>query len=267
MPPIPISHGSIGFGQTFSDAAGTTITTGTSNNKGTPVELIASTPFDAHWVEVMIGRASGAVPFLIDIMVGAATEQIIIPDLVMRGRGTNDGGSLYLFPIFIPKGSRISARAQSSSSGATIQIAVSLFNSGIANASMSGNVVQYGSIASSLTPSLDPGAVAHTKSSPVEMTASTVSDHHWLALSVSNSDTLWSGYTMWLLDILIGSSTEEVLVGNISFGGSGSTDVIRPANVFHMPVFVPKGSRLSVRAQSNSVNSGDRTILVSLYGV
>lgn len=269
MPMMPLVQGSLAFGQTFATSTyGTTLTaSSTINTQGTPVELIASTAHDAHWIQVMAGNPSSA-PFslAIDILIGTSTEAILIPKLTFVGRNSNDGGSRWLFPVFIPKGSRIAASVQSALASQTCIVGVILFNSGIAAHGMPMNVVQYGTLTSSRGVNIDPGAAAHTKAGLTEITAATERDHHWLVLTVQNQDQTWAAAAKKLIDVLIGSSTEAVLVANLAVGGAGTGDKQMPEEVFHLPVYVPKGSRLSVQAQCSSTTDGDRDLFVTIHG-
>jgi hypothetical protein len=269
MPTFPLPQGGLAFGQTFATTTyGTTLTGGGANAQGTPVELIASTDHDAHWIEVMTGNPSGTQSYALNILIGASTEAILIPGLAFRAKQLTEGGNRWLFPVFIPKGSRIAASVQSTGAGATCLVAVVLFNSGITTHGMPTNVVHYGGLAGGpgLGTNIDPGAVAHTKAGLTEITAATERDHHWLVLTVSNIDTAWGGVAKKLIDVLIGSSTEAVLVANLAIGGAGTSDKQLPEEVFHLPVFVPKGSRLAVRAQSSSTTDGDRDLYVTIHG-
>lgn len=268
MPTFPLVGGSLAFGQTFATSTyGSTLTADVSNNTmGTPVELIAATPHDAHWIEVMAGKVSGVGNYAIDILIGASTEATLIPKLAFRGRAANDGGGRWLFPVFVPKGSRIAASLQTSAGSSTCIVGVVLFNSGIAAHGMPMNVVQYGTLTSSGGVNVDPGAVAHTKITPVQMTAATDRDHHWLVLTATNIDSGFAAATKWLIDVMIGASTEATLVANLAIGGASTVDMPMPEAIFHLPVFVPKGSRLSVTAQCSVTTDSDRDLFVTLHG-
>src|SRR5688572_8364682 len=87
---------------------GTVVTTGTpAATKGAAVQLIAATAFDAYWVRVVAsdyGLAATDAQGALDIMIGAATEEVIIPDLLMGGCGTfgavtNKSAKMWDFPL------------------------------------------------------------------------------------------------------------------------------------------------------------------------
>lgn len=269
MPPFPVAHGGIGHGQTFATSTyGTTLTASASvDTKGTPVELIASTAFDAHWLEVMTAKpGTTSASYAVDILIGAATEAVLAGNLTCRARAADEGGGRWLFPVFVPKGSRIAASVASSTGSATMLVAVNLFNAGIATGGLPGDVVQYGTITNSLGVNVDPGGVAHTDSAWVEITAATVRNHNWLVLTFAHLDVSWLGDNKWLIDVGIGAATETVLVSDIPFGGSTTNDYGRPDMCANLPVFVVKGSRLTVRARALSITDGDRDLYVTLHG-
>lgn len=269
MPTFPLSQGGLAFGQTFATSTyGTTLTSnGSANTQGTPQELIASTAHDAHWIEVMVGNPSAAVSYAVDILIGSSTEAILIPKLTFRARAANEGGGRWLFPVFVPKGSRIAASCQDSTGGSTCIVGVIMFNCGIAAHGMPMNAVQYGTLTNSLGVNIDAGGAAHTKAGLTQITAATTRDHHWFVLTVASTDVTIAGSVKFLIDVLIGASTEAVLVGNIPIHNNTTTDVLSPEAVFHLPVYVPLGSRLSVRAQCSSTTDGDRDLFVTLHGV
>ncbi len=245
----------------------TTITAGgTANTKGSYVELIASTEFDANWILITFSHASATFPsHLTDIAIGAATEQVIIPDLfcVMR---TNGSYPSYLIPVFIPKGSRLTARCQSNSISATIRIAITLISgSALSGGSGPSMVSAYGAVASSTGTLVDPGAVADTDSAWVEISASTDRDHHWLIIAGHFGDTVLAAVLAWRLSVGIGAATEQVLIPNLHLAAEIASD--GPYSpVFCLPCFIPKGSRLTVRMRCSVTTAGDRAANIKLYG-
>lgn len=268
MPSMPLVGGSLGFGQAFATTTyGTTLTAGGSANaKGTPQELIAATPHDAHWVEVMAGNPNGTNSYAIDILIDAATEAVLIPNLTFRARAAGDGGGRWLFPVFVPKGSRIAAQVGSSLASQTCLVAVNLFNAGFAGAGGLANTVDcYGTIANSIGQNLDCGGSANTDVT-IQVTAATVRPHAWLVLTVANTDAVFGGTTKFLVDVCIGAATEVAILSDYPLGGAGSADTLRPDQQIHIPAFVPQGSRLTVRARCSSTTDGDRDLYVTVHG-
>lgn len=255
-----------GHGAGTATTVGTTLTANAAaNTLGTAVELAASTEFDANWILVHAGEFSAAANYLVNIMIGAATEQVIIPNLMYVPRKAGQGYSPYKFPVLIPAGSRISANAQSSTGDATMEIQVTL----ISGTALSGGtgpsyVSAYGATASSTGTNHDPGAVTNTKGTWTEIAASTDRNHQWLVVAVSVGDAA-TGVHNYLFDIGIGAATETVLIDNVLLTSDGTSDQGIP-HVWEFPIFVPAGSRLTYRMQSNTGTDGDRDAFVKLYG-
>lgn len=265
---MPLVQGSLGFGQTFATSTyGTTLTGNASANvKGTPVELIAATDHDAHWVEVAATNPSGGNSFAVDLLIGASTEAVLIPNLTFRARAGNEGGGRWLFPVFVPKGSRLAAQMGSSGGATTCLVAVNLFNAGFAGAGgLSSTVDQYGTLTSSLGVTVDCGGVAHTDVT-AQITAATLRPHSWIVLTVANTDTAFAGTTKFLVDVCVGAATEVAILSDYPLGGAGSADTLRPDQQIHIPAFVPQGSRLTVRARCSSTTTGDRSLFCTLHG-
>lgn len=271
MPEFPFVSGGVirTVGSTSgASSVSTTLTAGgAANTKGSAVELIASTEFDANWVLITFtDLTSGVVNFLVDILIGAATEQVIIPDLYATARGNGGAFGPYLFPVFIPAGSRIAARCQCNEASWQFNVAVTL----IAGTALSGGsgpsyVSAYGATTTSEGTNIDPGAVANTDSSWVEIAASTDRTHHWLVIAARFGDWVLAAKVHWRLSIGIGAATETVLVPDIHVSSDTITDGM-PASVYCLPVFIPKGSRLTAKVRSSVTTDADRDIWLKLYG-
>lgn len=258
------------YGSVTATTDGTTVTaSATVDTKGDWVELVSATTFDANWVIVQFPYNEwGGFPFLVDIGVGAAaSEQVIIPDLQVYENEAPLVDHSYLFPVFIPAGVRLAARCQEPfESSAYLDVSVQLISGGFAAPGRPMLATAYGATSGSIGTSVDAGGTAHTKGAWTEIAAATVRDHHWLAIAASSIDGNWAANTRFFLDIGIGPATETVLIPNIALGGSTQSDNV-VQSVFHYPVSVPAGARLSARLQSSSNNSGDRVLRVKIYGV
>jgi hypothetical protein len=107
------------YGSAAVNAPGTQLSTdaGSASTKGAVAQLIASTGFDAYLVEVVIwgsGISATNSRAMVDILIGAATEEVLIPDLLSGYTGetiaAGPGPNSYRFPLYVPAGSRLSAR-------------------------------------------------------------------------------------------------------------------------------------------------------------
>jgi len=115
--------------------AGTTITANATphTKTATPIELIASTAGDAYAIQVHIhnnATSNATTSTLLDIMTGAGgSEVVLIPDLMagwVLPVATSGVTRTYTFPIFIPSGTRLSARSQSVVASKTCSVGITL---------------------------------------------------------------------------------------------------------------------------------------------
>ena len=96
-----------------------TVVNPSSSNKGAWAQLYASTTSDAFGLLICINTntlSASSRGTLVDIGIGdIGSEVVLVPDLVAGNAGAYIvGGIWYYFPIFIPAGTRVSARGCSS---------------------------------------------------------------------------------------------------------------------------------------------------------
>lgn len=250
---------------------GTSITANaTANTKGNFTELIASTSFDATSLLVMLDDISSATDYLIDIAIGGAgSEVVVISNLIVTGgTGSIVYGGHYLLPVNIPAGSRVSARCQASTGSAVVRVSAQLFGSGMGGAETLGLVATYGdNTATSGGTQVDPGGTANTKGSYVQIAASTTYPIRFLVIAIGNKLNNIRSSQSWLMDVAIGGAgSETVILSNMAFNCSTSPDIITPQTYCMIPVNIPAGTRIAVRAQSDGIDATDRLFDVILYG-
>lgn len=95
---------------------GTGVTTGASNVKGTPAQLIAASAFTTRWVMTSIQAIGSVVVIAVDLMVGT---QVVIPNMLATNQPAQQ---IMCFPFTIPKGSQVQARAASTSAAVTLAV-------------------------------------------------------------------------------------------------------------------------------------------------
>ncbi len=270
MPSFPSLIGAQRFETAGADTAasnGTTLTSGTANNKGTFVQLIASTAFASMGFLIQTGFGTGAVDQMFDIATGAG-DNVIVSNLVFCGNN-GIGQNLYI-PIPIPAGTRMSASNQSTGAASTMELSVVLVAQGLTGFAGLGRCTTYGAVTASTTGvAMDPGAVANTKTAGAftEITSSTTNAIKYLIVGIGNKTNFVRSNFEWLTDIGIGASgSETVLVPNLYMAGTTATDVIMP-RYFALPCNVPAGTRLSAKSQCSGTDATDRLFDIVLYGV
>lgn len=237
-----------------------------ANTKGSYVDLIASTAFQAHWLLVFVGEASASGDFLIDIAIGAAaSEQVILANISTMSQAKNNEPRYFLVPLPVPAGTRISARAQATTGGLTIACNVTII--GGAHIPALGVAVTYGvNTATSGGLTIDAGAVAGTKGAYGEITAATTRDIEWMVIMLSGNNTARSTY-LFGLDIAIGAAaSEQVIVADLQLGTHSSSDDLHPGFIA-LPCHIPAGSRIAARVNCNGTDASDRLVAVAILGV
>lgn len=251
---------------------GNTVATAVNSKPTTPTEIVASTAFDACGILVNIGSELTASTGLVDIMAGSSTnEYVIVPDLLCSVATGGEAGYTYFFPIFIPKGTRLSGRASISATG-NIRINVHLLQGSFGSAQFS-KVTAYGAnVSTSNGTTIDPGATANTKPAlpATQIVASTADPVRLLTLACGNNGIyVRTPAANLLLDLMLGASSSEYnLIDNIYLVFGTSMDAWFPrVPVVNVPLYVPKGSRLSARAQCSGTDATERATDIIVYGV
>lgn len=270
MPDIAtISGGPTECNSTPASSTVTTITANASNNtKATTwTELIASTSYDTSWISVKLTPGSPEW-YLVDIGIGASTaEVVLIPDLTCGALATaNAISSFYLFPLRVPRGSRISARCQAETGSATARVQVHLYSSSIDAATTFSKIESAGIVsASSRGTNIDPGGVAHTDVIG-QLSASLATNWKWMCVSLTGPSMTLAAEFEWLVDIMTGAGGSEVVVIPDLHANAGSLVDCPDCPVFCMPTRIPAGSRLSARARCDNTTATDRIITVAAWG-
>ena len=241
-----------------------------TNTKGSYVQLTASTSFAAGMMMIRMGDTT--VPpeeMLVDIAVGGSgSEQVIIENLLLS-HGGEEFTWLYQFPVRIPAGSRVAARAQASSADARTRISAQLIAGGFLGSAPYGGVVTLGAnTADSGGTQIDPGGTANTKGSYSELMASTDKDIFALSLANGGQGNTARTFGNYLLDIAVGGSgSEQVIIPDLHLLASNVGDGIYPIITPLIPCYIPAGSRVAARASCDFTNATDRLFDLIAYGV
>lgn len=288
MPPVgggaewPVQDGS-GYIRRYADGQNYSLsvtTSSTANDKGSYEQLVERTANEAHWVQITLNNAAtDPGESLIDIAKGdSGAEQIIIPDLVYSQDNHTfawNKVTQYQFPIHIPAGTRLSARAQSSRAGAD-NIALNLYlgtNEMLASMPFS-RVLTMGAQSEGVGDDdsggleVDPGGTSNTYGGWVEFHERIPHDFHWIALAVGGQgQTSRNTGLQWAFNIGIGDSGSEIVkVPDISVVRTAVTIAQADFTSFCFPCYIPSG-RVAVQAKCNGTATPGRTVDVVLYGV
>lgn len=257
-------------GAVLASTSATVMTAGTANVKGAYAQIIASTDVDAHFITIYLAAGSAAGTYLVDFAVGAAaSERIIINNLISQPSHVVQNGYVYQFSIFIPAGTRIAARVQSNVASATMQICCTLGDYAFTGFTTLGVVETYGATtASSQGTVVDPGATANTKGAYVEMVATTGYPIRMLYLAFGHIGTTTTVTRNWFLDIATGAAaSERVIIENVMIQDESTGDMCDPTTLGPFPVSIPAGVRIAARCQSEIATATARNLNLCVYGV
>ncbi len=217
---------------------GTTITSSASaNTKGSYTSLVDPTDFPSYGIWIRIGDvgASAAVTdMLVDIAfgpTGGGNEEIIIPNLNVSGAGTliTYPHKVFFFPVYVPTGTRVSARCQDTAGSDTCVIAIWLGQDALLSP-MRGKVTDYGAvIASSRGTLVTPGNA--TYGTWTQLDASLDYAHRlWSIATDSGGDTsLPSNGRSWLIELGVGPDSGNVTAIGGPFALRMTTQEMIPA--------------------------------------
>lgn len=268
VPPITSERISRNNGDIAVASPGTTITTGgAAGTKGTAVQLIASTPFDAFEVLVTAGGYANTNTNSIcclDIMLGTA---VLIPDLLAGYCGvfSNGGVKVWRFPLHVPKGVEILARAAGQRTSTGLQVGIRLYDHGGQPRGWYGTEVDTFRGAASV-----PSGVAVTtgngsESGWGEVIASTTKTYKALVPSLQVNAETSVGDRAVQMDIGMGASSSEVQIGEpytwITTAAEGMGGPFEARPTFQD---IPIGSRLCGRTSTSSTPDNHE---IALHGV
>lgn len=238
----------------------TTVTADTtSHTKGAWTEIVpaAAYSFDVGMVVVRIQNVSASATntaMLIDIGVGAASsEQVLLPNILAGGNGS----SPYWFPIFVPGGTRISARCQAAVAGGdTASVNVDLYGGpGVA----SHPLVYYAAENCGADTATSDG-VTLTVGSWVQLKSATDYDAVAAVPMFAVGGTVAGANNT--INVGIGaSSSEQVLIDKVKISTNTSEAVsdATPTGLLPMDFRIPAGTRVAMNR-----DEGDRSLTGAL---
>lgn len=252
---------------------GVLITTHASsgNTKGSWVD-VGTTTFDYEALTVMFGSADIA-DFLFDVGIGdgAGNYWVLIENLRLSTlKSTYDQSVSITFPLHVPAGSLLAARAQSAVANKTFRISFQGAADNAGGAPGYSRCVGIGpNTATSRGPAVDPGGTAHTKGAYTELVASLAVDIAAIVLIAgSNNDIVRSASATSFFDLAVGAAGAEAVVIPNQYQAWGSS-YDNGWMQFRGPyaIDIPAGSRVAARSQCSLNTAGDRTIDITAYGL
>lgn len=258
----------------LSSTPGVTVAPSASaHTKGSWVEVVASAAHDVHLITIVsYGTfvSGGRTTFLLDIGIGGAgSETVLIPNLIVGYAGSGVGMKHeYTFPLFIPAGTRISARCQANSNATSPKILLELYGNPKYPEQwrVGTKVVDYGTnTTTSGGTSINTGS-SGSYGTYTDIAASTSDDHWYWAVGsqCNNSSSVSSQYFCY--EFAVGAAAAERVfarkmlsissAGPITSGPHPKTGICK---------HIPAGSRVSARGKCDTTSAHQNQF--ALYGV
>lgn len=247
---------------------GTTVTTGgAASTKGSYASLL-TTNFDVYWIEVMAfayGTTATDSQGALDIAIGAATQEVIIPDLLMGFCGlfssTAPGPKTWRFPLYIPSGTEIWARAAGQRLNTNLTVVIYCYGGdGLPPFRFGRKVTTYGMGTVPFGTTIVPGA-ATAEGSWTTIITSTSEDHFAFLPSFQPGTDTTLNPLAYYIDIGTAASGDAAStsteMGQSWIYATGSDE--RMHTVFpSMPAFfdLPAGRQLTMRASCSGALDG-----------
>ncbi len=236
-----------------------------ANTKGAWVQITPATMVDCCLFSLSTLISASNRNFSVDIGVGAAgSEEIIIRDLLFSENANDDGGVTYQFPLQIRSGTAISARTQVNDTSATgVRINFVLSDGAFTQMEGAAGIDSIGfSPATTKGTSITAG-VNSNKGAYAVLSSSTPRDYMGIVIALDFL-VLGAPSDRTLLDIAIGAAgSEQIILSNyFMFNSAGYWQAM--TTPFY-PIFIPAGTAVSARAQTNNAVAQTRGLV--LYGV
>lgn len=244
------------------------LTTNTAaDTMGDWVEVKASTPetYDGFFITVEY-QSDNFDRYMVDIGLGSAgNETVVVEGIPFSSPLLQDtlGQRLYV-PLHIPAGSRVVARAQDeNTSENTIEIQMHGF---VRDETLYDTIRTYGiTKASTDLQEVDPGDTVDTKGAWVEFISSAPANilslglaHHFEGLTATTCE--------WHIDVGVGEAGSEIaIIEDLYVGVHANYDNNVPADFGMIPLDIPAGSRVAVRAECTINSAGDRLLHMAMF--
>lgn len=230
---------------------------GSSATKGTAVELTSGIGFNVHLLHIFVtgyGTTGTTSQCCLDILVGDATEEVLIPNLLAGfcgGSGVvGGGGKQWIFPLYIPSGTRIACRQAGDRLGASINVYVSAYGwPGSPPFEVGSRVDTYGITTVPAGTDVTAG-YSGAEGNWQQIVASTTHDHIAIFPSFhpTDGDTTFSNVQTVRVEMGHGAAGSEAALGDYEFRIDSAEQCEGP----RWPIFplfrdIPAGSRLAMR--------------------
>lgn len=241
------------------DSTLTAVVSGSTNVKGSYVEMIASTARENYVLKIRCKRASIRENFKGYVAVGAAASEVDIFEFSFWSGSEHGDVKEGLVPITIASGSRVSIAVQATQSTVSLDLGIELSDEDSFGTSTENSLV---GINGSRGTDIDPGGTINTKGAYSEIESSTSIDANYIIIMPGGSDNSSMSSCNVLMDFALGVSSSEVIFIENAYVAMSSDEIV--ATWMSQYIDIPSGSRISARCQSSINDATDRIIDVAI---
>jgi hypothetical protein len=226
---------------------------------GTIIECIsaANNIQDSWGITILLtgtGTAATASETCVDILIGGATDDVLISALICGYTTRTSGWRQYFFPLHIPQGKRIAALSAGVQTSKTMHVVIYLHGGGVPPFRVGKKVDTLGTQINNARGQAITPAQSGAAASVTEMIASTTVDYYaFLPGFQVATDTDVTNAGMMNIGIGVGASTED-RIGTWWFDRNTNESMngpVPPIPAFHD---VPAGSRITMLASNSTTN-------------
>jgi hypothetical protein len=250
------------------NSRGITVACGNAT-EGNWVEMIAATAHEATGLMITAWLGSNTRTAMLDVAVGAGGSEVVIAENLPVSRpfdAATNGLMTVMLPLAIPAGTRIAVRGYGSGA-VNAYVTVTVLQGSYLGHAPYRRATTYGAAQPYLT-LVDAGSTANTKSAWTEIVASTTAPIKLLYLLYGPESSTahgGGGESTSLVDIGVGAAASEVVVlANLAVSRQRPyvPHVLGP-----IPVDIPAGSRIAVRAQCSSTVDDHYQLGIGILGL
>jgi len=248
---------------------GVTVSSTVANTKGAWFELIASTDRDLMGFYLHFYQTGFGFSYLTDIGVGGAgNEEVLVPNLLRQSQSADETVTGLYIPISIAKGTRVSARLQSSTASTGTRLGFVGISPGFMSDAPYTMASTYGAVTTdSGGTEVDTSGTINTYGSWVELTASTDRDHRGLLVTLGDQLNTANTTARCAFQLAVGGSGSEEIILHSGSNAISSTEQTSGGHNYWFPIEVPAGSRLAMRRRSSITNVTDRKMDAVITGI
>lgn len=241
---------------------GTSVPDGASvNTYGTVTELISSGSnlYGADAFEVMVCNTLNPSALVgemsLDILVGGATDDVLVSSLLVGGSYYGNSGRSYWFPVSIPPGVRIAARISAGAAQTTEpRVVFKMYKWGVPPFKTGSKITTYGTKVNNSRGVALTVAASGAARTATQITASTTEDHFYFYPGVQvETDSTIATATFINVTIGFGAATEEDSAQTWWLSKNAS-ELQSMWPMWGETRDVPSGTRLTLNASNGSTN-------------